>query len=95
VRRCRSVTIGGKRHRVVWRSLARESAMGLAHPDVCVIEIDPSYDEIVTADILIHEFMHKHPATAHLSEDAVNEMATEMSVMLHKMQLIAEDTDET
>jgi hypothetical protein len=89
MRKARSVTIGGKRHRVVWRSLYSEGAMGFAHPDQCLIEIDPDYDELTIADTLIHEFLHRHPATRHLEEDAVNEMGTEIATMLHKMQLIA------
>ena len=87
MRKARSVTIGGKRHRVVWRSLFSEGAMGFAH-DHCLIEIDPDYDELTIADTLIHEFIHRHPATCHLDEDAVNEMGTEIAIMLHKMQLI-------
>jgi hypothetical protein len=93
MRKVRSVTIGGKRHRVVWRSLYSEGAMGFAHPDQCLIEIDPDYDELAICDTLVHEFLHRHPATRHLEEDAVNEMGTEIATMLHKMQLIAtEDT---
>ena len=93
MRKARSVTIGGKRHRVIWRSLFSEGAMGFAHPDQCLIEIDPNYDELSICDTLVHEFLHRHPATRHLDEDAVNEIGTEVAVMLHKMQLIVtEDT---
>ena len=87
MRKARSVTIGGKRHRVIWRSLYGEGAMGFAH-DHCLIEIDPDYDELSICDTLVHEFLHRHPATRHLEEDAVNEMGTEIAIMLHKMQLI-------
>lgn len=62
--------------------------MGFSYPDQCLIEIDPDYDELAICDTLVHEFLHRHPATRHLDEDAVNEMGTEIAIMLHKMQLI-------
>ena len=88
MRQIKSFQVGGKRCRVVWRSLSKENAVGLAYPDQMLVEIDPNWDELETADVLIHEFLHKHPATARIEEDAIREIGTEIMVMLHKAGLI-------
>jgi hypothetical protein len=94
MKRIKSVTIGGKRHRIHWKSLAAENAVGFAYTEQALIEIDPGWDELCTADALVHELIHKHPATCHLEETAVEELATDIITMLHKAHLIAEDEDD-
>lgn len=92
MRRIRSITVGGRRCRVVWRPLGRENAIGLAYPDQMLIEIDPRWDDLTTASVLVHEYLHK--ALPDLTEEKVDQMGEEIATMLHKAALlIDEDSD--
>ena len=89
MKRVRSATIDGKRHRIAWRPLGEEGALGLAHPDQCLIEIDPSLDNALTAEVLVHEALHR--MLPHTTEEQVDRMASEITTILQRAELIAED----
>lgn len=92
MKRIRSVTVGGKRCRVIWRSLAKEDAIGLAYPDQLLIEIDPKWDDITIVDTLIHEYLHQ--ACPDMCEEKVEQMGVEIALMLDRADLIKKDDDE-
>lgn len=89
MKRIKSVVIGGKRHRVVWRDLSREDAIGLAYPDEPLIEVDTKLDEPLTCEVLIHEYLHK--ALPDHEERKIDEMGAEICTMLQRAGLISEE----
>ena len=91
MKRIRSATINGKRHRVIWRDLSGDDAIGLAYPDEALIEIDTKLDEQLTVEILIHEYLHK--ALPDHEETKIDQMGAEIATMLTRADLIARDDD--
>jgi hypothetical protein len=89
MKRIRSATINGKRHRIVWRNLSNEKAIGLAYPDQCLIEIDTSLDEYMTVDTLIHEALHK--LFPDCCEEKIDQAGSEIATLLTRADLIKED----
>ena len=86
MKRIRSVKLRGKRIRVVWRNLAKEDVLGLAHQDQALIEMDTNMDEKLTTDTLIHEALHV--CLPDFDEDAINEIAADIATMLDRADLI-------
>jgi len=93
MKRIRSATIDGKRHRIVWRPLVKtDNAWGMAWPDQCLIEIDSSLeDPALIAEVLIHEIMHRQ--LPHQTEDRIDQLAGEICNALQRAELIAEDEE--
>ena len=91
MKRIRSATIDGKRHRIVWRPLVKtDNAWGMAWPDQCLIEIDSSLeDPALTAEVLIHEVMHRQ--FPHLTEDRIDQLASEICSVLQRAELISDE----
>jgi hypothetical protein len=89
MKRIRSAIINGKRHRVVWRDLSEEKALGLAYPDQCLIEIDSKLDEYMTADTIIHECLHK--LFPDVCEEKIDQAGREIATILTRADLIKED----
>jgi hypothetical protein len=89
MKRIRSAIINGKRHRIVWRDLSKEEALGLAYPDQCLIEIDKNLDEYMAVDALIHECLHK--LFPDVCEDKIDQAGREIATILTLCDLIKED----
>jgi hypothetical protein len=88
MKRIRSVTIQGKRWRVVWDKLPKD--WGLCSTSESVIEMDTGIkDNITYATILIHEMCHA--MLPNVEEDFITQMADDLAVALHRAGLIAED----
>lgn len=91
MKRIRSATINGKRHRIIWRDLSKENAIGLAYPDQCLIEIDPKWEDVMIVSTLVHEYMHK--ACPDMTEEKVDQIGDEVAAMLDRAMLIAKEED--
>ena len=92
MKRIRSATIDGKRHRIVWRPLGKEKAHGLAWPDECRIDIDSTLtDPALIAEVLIHESLHR--IFGHLNEERIDQIASEITNILQRAALIADDEE--
>lgn len=90
MKRIRSVTIQGKRWRVVWDKLPKD--WGACSTTEHVIEMDSGIrDNITYANILIHEMLHG--MLPNIEEECITQMADELCIALHKAKLIAEDDD--
>ena len=88
MKRIRSVTIHGKRWRVVWDKLPRE--WGTCSTTEGMIEMDTGIkDNITYATILTHEMCHA--MLPNVEEDFITQMADDLVVALHRAGLIAED----
>lgn len=69
--------------RIRYRKLGREKAMGLAHHDARLVELDPTQRGFDLLDSAIHEITHlQYPD---LSEEVVTANATEMADLLWKI----------
>lgn len=69
--------------RIRFRKLGREKALGLAHKDARLIELDPTQRGFDLLDSAIHEILHCQQPD--LSEETVAANATEMADLLWKM----------
>lgn len=87
MKRIRSCTIRGKRWHVKWES--PDGDLGECDWDSHTLTINPDMDAPATADVMIHEYLHAR--WPDLGEDGVREAATEISAMLERADLIAED----
>lgn len=81
--------INGRRHRIVWRPLHRENALGTACTDLCEIEIDPGMNNELTTEILVHEYLHR--AFPDVEERKIELCGSEIATILSRSGLIAED----
>lgn len=86
MKKIRSATINGKRHRIVWRKLGREKADGLAWPDICQIEVDERLGPYDAFDTMLHEYLHR--SLPDIEEDKILTMANEVTDMMRKADLI-------
>lgn len=86
MKRIRSTTINGKRHRIIWRKLGREGADGLAWTDICLIEIDERLTPLDAFDTLVHEYLHR--ALPDIEEDKIYTMANEITAMIKRADLV-------
>lgn len=91
MKRIRSATINGKRHRFIWRDLSHEQAIGLAYPDQCLIEIDPKLDEFMAVDTIVHEYLHK--ALPDHEESKIDQMGREIATILTRADLIKSEDE--
>jgi hypothetical protein len=92
MRRIRSVTINGKRWRVIWKPM--RSDWGSYDDQINIIEMDTGIkDSITYATILMHEMLHA--MLPNVEEKCITQMADDLAVALHRATLIAKDTDET
>lgn len=89
MKRIRSAMIRGKRVRIVWRNLSKENVLGYAHQQPHMIEVDTNMDEKLTADTLTHEALHI--ALPDLDEEAVNQIAIDITTMLDRADLLKGD----
>ena len=85
--RIRSCRVNGRRWRVAWD--VPNGDLGLCEHDQHTIRINPKMDNPATTDTLIHEWLHAR--WPDLDEASVYTSATEISAMLERAGLIAED----
>lgn len=87
MRRLRSVTVNGKRWRVVWGKLRKQWG---CTDKASTIWMDASIRDNVTAtNILIHEMLHC--MWPDVEEESITQRADELALALYRAQLIAED----
>lgn len=88
MKRIRSCRVRGKRWPVRWVALPED--WGLCGKQDHVIELDTTIKDATTyANILIHEMLHGQ--LPDLDEDAVTEIADELTMALKRADLIAEE----
>lgn len=88
MKRIRSVTVRGRRWPVRWVTLPHE--WGLCSKHDHVIELDATITDPATyATILMHEMLHGQ--LPDFDEDAVTQIADELTIALQRAKLLAED----
>jgi hypothetical protein len=89
MRRIRSAVVNGARWHVEWDRC--DDDYGECDWEGKTITINPALDPVATVDTAIHEYLHAR--LPDLSEDSINQIGTELSEFLRRLEMIEEDRE--